>query len=78
MNRAVIVLCLLAVGVALGIAREATAGRMVFEETVIEGEVRKPEVVVYISRQNLEDRYQLELRESFLPKIVEAVRHPPF
>ena len=64
--------------VAVGSARDAVAGRMVFEETIIEGEVRKPEVAVYISRQNLEDRYQLELRESFLPKILEAVRHPPF
>ena len=64
--------------VTVGFAGEAVAGRMVFEETVIEGEVRKPEVAVYISRQNLEDRYQLELRESFVPKIIEAVRHSPF
>lgn len=57
---------------------EALAARLVFEETVIEGEVRKPEVTVYISQQNLNDKYQLELRESFLDRIVESVEHPPF
>ena len=57
---------------------EALAARLVFEETVIEGEVRKPEVTVYISQQNLNDKYRLELRESFLDRIVESVEHPPF
>jgi len=60
------------------LAPEARAARLVFEETVIEGEVRKPEVAVYITRQNLNDRYELELKESFLLKIIESVKHPPF
>ncbi len=64
--------------VALLGAPGAIAARLVFEETVIEGEVRKPEVAVFISRQNLNDRYALQLRESFLPKIVESIEHPPF
>ncbi|MBW1876926.1 MAG: hypothetical protein JRI25_00020 [Deltaproteobacteria bacterium] len=57
---------------------DAVAARLVFEETVIEGEVRKPEVAVYITRQNLNDRYELELKESFLLKIIESVEHSPF
>ena len=56
----------------------AEARRFVFEEEIIEGEVQKPEVTVVISRENLNKAYQFELKESFLPKIVEALEHPPF
>jgi hypothetical protein len=58
---------------------EAAPRKLVFkEETVIEGEVQKPEVAVFISRQNLNKAYELTLNESFLPKIIEALEHPPF
>ena len=55
-------------------------GSYTFEEDdfVIIGEVQKPEITVYISRENLNKSYQLELKESFLPKIVESVEKPPF
>ncbi len=49
-----------------------------FEEEVIVGKVHKPEVMMVITRQNLEGSYQLELRESFLPKIVRSVEQEPF
>lgn len=49
-----------------------------FEEEVIVGKVHKPEVMMVITRQNLEGSYQLELRESFLPKIVRSVEQNPF
>ena len=51
-----------------------------FEEDdfVIVGEVQKPEVTVVISRENLNKSYQLELKESFLSKIVESVEKAPF
>lgn len=52
--------------------------RLVFDDTVIEGEVQKPEVAVYITRQNLNKAYDLNLKESFLPKIVEALEQAPF
>lgn len=65
-------------GVIAALPGEARAGRIVFEEAVIEGEVQKPQVAVYITRQNLNDRYQLELKESFVPKILESVENPPF
>ena len=45
---------------------------------VIEGEVQKPAVVVVISRDNLEKGFELELRESFLDKVVEALQGAPF
>jgi hypothetical protein len=49
-----------------------------FEEEIIRGEVQKPEVMMVITRQNLNSNYTLELRESFLPKIVESVESKPF
>jgi hypothetical protein len=61
-------------------AQDADDGGYSFddEETVIYGEVQKPEITVTISRENLNKSYQLELKESFLPKIVESVEHAPF
>lgn len=57
----------------------AVAAPTVFEETIVEGEVQKPEIAVYIGRQNLSKAYKLEpLRKSFLPKIIEALKKPPF
>jgi hypothetical protein len=71
----------LAVLVALVVPAGAGAGGYRFDEDKpfeIIGEVQKPEVAVFISRQNLNKQYDLELKESFLPKIVESVEHPPF
>ncbi len=59
-------------------APRAEAKRLVFQETIIEGEVQKPEVSVYLTRQNLNDRYNLELKESFLPRILKSVEKSPF
>lgn len=57
----------------------AFAAKLVFkDDTVIEGEVQKPEVAVFIVRQNLNKAYELELKESFLPKIIESVESDPF
>lgn len=55
--------------------------RLVFDiEDVSEivGEVQKPEVAVFITRQNLTKAYELKLEESLLPKIYEALEQPPF
>lgn len=49
-----------------------------FDEEVIKGKVQKPEVSILITRQNLNDNYTLELKESFLPKIYESVEDQPF
>jgi len=48
------------------------------EAIEIEGEVQLPSVQIFISRQNLNSDYELELEESFLPKIVESVEKKPF
>ena len=71
-----LVICLASLGWA---TPAAAAPKIVFEEAVIEGEIQKPEIAVFISRQNLNKAYELTpLKESFLPKIVEAVKKPPF
>ena len=62
----------------LALPGTAQARRFVFEEEIIEGEVQKPEVTLTISRENLNKAYDFELKESFLPKIVEALQSSPF
>jgi hypothetical protein len=57
----------------------AEGGRVVrIEGTVIRGKIQKPEVMMLITRQNLNTTYRLELRESFLPKVIESVNDKPF
>jgi hypothetical protein len=56
-------------------AGSAEAKPMDFE---IVGEVQKPEVTVVISRENLNKSYDLRLEESFLQKILDSVKKPPF
>ena len=64
-------LLFLLLGLLLPSASYAGKKRMVFEEAVVEGEVQKPEIAVFITRQNLSKAYNFELKESFLPKILE-------
>ena len=57
---------------------DAQSRRLIFEETVIEGEVQKPEITLVITRQNLNTDYNLDLRKSFIPEIVKSVEKAPF
>ena len=49
-----------------------------FEAEEIVGEVQLPSVQIFVTRQNLNTDYDLELEESFLPKIVDSVEKRPF
>ncbi|MCP4807455.1 MAG: hypothetical protein GY913_34195 [Proteobacteria bacterium] len=51
---------------------------VVFEEETITGEIQLPEIQIFITRQNLNNDYDLELQESFVPKIVESADKKPF
>lgn len=62
----------------IGSTAHAQGRRLVFEETIIEGKVQKPEITIFITRQNLGTEYVLELKESFIPKIVKSVEKKPF
>ncbi len=57
---------------------DAQTRRLVFEEISVEGRVQKPVIDIFMRRQNLHTDYKLELRESFLPKIIESVEKKPF
>jgi hypothetical protein len=48
------------------------------EEIKVEGEFQRPDVPMIILRTNLDQGYDLVLRESFLPKIIESVDQRPF
>ena len=64
-----------------GSADAQAAKRLVFKASdadIIEGEAQKPDVTVFISKENLNDEYQLELKQSFLNNIVEAAKLAPF
>lgn len=76
---------LLLLAVVFGFAAEVSAqsrrsGRQVVRlgEETVEGSVQKPELSVFMGRQNLSANEQLILRESFLPRIVESVEKKPF
>lgn len=49
-----------------------------FEAEEIVGEVQLPSVQIFVTRQNLNSDYDLELEESFVPKIIESVEERPF
>ena len=48
------------------------------EDDKIIGEIQRPDVPMIILRSNLDQGYDLVLRESFLPKIIESVDQRPF
>ena len=70
----------LVLGVALGTSLFASAAsaqdgkkRKTIGEIIIDGEVQKPQVTMFINRQNLNTDAGLVLKQSFVPKIVESV-----
>ncbi len=56
----------------------AAAGTLIFEEEVIKGEVQKPSITIVVTRQNLNQDYVLELQETFVPLIIQAIEKKPF
>jgi hypothetical protein len=77
-------LTLLAIALFLPWPGEASAQRkrVVFDEdeegSKVEGYVHRPEVGYIISRQEQEDLETLQLKESFLPKVLKSVEKAPF
>ncbi len=61
----------------LGLA-SAQSRRLVLDDFEVKGKVQKPEITIFVTRQNLNPEYDLELRESFIPKIVESAEEKPF
>ncbi len=76
------VLRIVVCGVALALAAQsALAAGPVLNFTTPEGlkvKVMKPEAERFFNMENLRPEYKLELRESFLPQVLEAVQSKPF
>lgn len=77
-NRALSSLVIGLVLLAPATALAATAKAFVIKGDDITAEAQKPEITILISRQNLSPKYVLDLKESFLPKIIESVSLKPF
>lgn len=45
---------------------------------VVNVAIQKPEIAIILTKQNLTPKYDLELKESFLPKVVASVEKKPF
>ncbi len=80
MNRSTILAAMLTSSFSLVPSAAQEGGALDFNpnDFVVEGKVQKPEVVVVISRENLDKGFQIVLKESFLDRIVEATAEPPF
>lgn len=79
MRSALIALCAVIALAALAPLAIAQGRRItITEDDKIVGEIQRPDVPMIILRSNLNQDYDLVLRESFLPKIIESVDQRPF
>ena len=69
----------LLVGLPLGAAAQSRSKRKVIrlEAIKVEGRIQKPQAFYILQRSNLNFE-SLELRKSFIPKIIESVEKDPF
>jgi|GEM_PF-1201309 len=76
------ILILLATVIFASVTADAQSRRrrnvILIEEETVQGEVQIPDVTVIFARQNLDSADRLNLRESFIPKIIESVESGPF
>ena len=80
MTHRIAALYLVLAGFTLSGTAHAQARRLTLTAGTIDiiGEVRKPEVTIFITKQNLNTAYDLVLKESFIPKIITAADRKPF
>ena len=79
MRLALFLLSIAVVGLSTPAQAQSKRVRVVIvEDEVIRGEVQKPSVQILIARQDLSSADQLELQESFIPRIVKSVESKPF
>jgi len=67
-----------ALAAALGAEAKAAGRTLVIEAIEVEAKIKKPEIPIFMDMENLNTDYRLELKESFLPKIVESLEKKPF
>lgn len=64
-------------GAAVARAEDAPRKRLMLEEEFVPGKVHRPEVTLFVSRQNLRPDVNIVLKETFIPKIVESAEAQP-
>ena len=47
------------------------------QEFKVEGQVQKPEIYLQLRKGDTSKAYELELRESFIPKILDSMKKEP-
>ena len=50
---------------------------LVIDDIEIKGQVQKPEIFLSLRKGDTSKAYELELRESFIPKILETMKKEP-
>lgn len=58
----------------MAFAQENTNG---IEDFSVQGQVQKPEIFLSLRKGDTSKAYELELRESFIPKILETMKKEP-
>lgn len=64
-------------GAAVARADDSPRRRLMLEEEHVPGKVQRPEVTIFVSRQNLRPDVNIVLKETFIPKIVESAEVQP-
>tara|TARA_B110000037_G_C17075932_1_gene487854 strand:- start:1316 stop:1567 length:252 start_codon:yes stop_codon:yes gene_type:complete len=59
-------------------AQSRSRNVILIEAEEVQGEVQIPDVTVIFARQNLDSKDRLNLRESFIPRIIQSVDSSPF
>lgn len=44
---------------------------------VVQGEIQRPDLTILMAKDDVTDAYELQLVDSFLPKILESMKHYP-
>ena len=47
------------------------------EEFVVQGEVQKPTIFMSINKKNTSKAYELDLKKTFIPKILDSMKKEP-
>lgn len=68
--------------IGFAIAQETSDVEPVEENTletgfVVQGEIQRPDLTILMAKDDVTDAYELQLVDSFLPKILESMKHYP-
>jgi len=56
---------------------EATEENTLETGFVVQGEIQRPDLTILMAKDDVTDAYELQLVDSFLPKILESMKHYP-